>query len=31
VDRTFPAQEAPEAHHYLASNQNFGKVLLLWD
>jgi len=31
VDRVLPAREAPEAHHYLASNQNFGKVLLLWD
>lgn len=30
VDRTFAPEEAPEAHHYLASNQSFGKVLLLW-
>jgi putative PIG3 family NAD(P)H quinone oxidoreductase len=31
VDRTFPPDQAAEAHHYLASNQSFGKVLLLWD
>jgi NADPH2:quinone reductase len=31
VDRTFAPEKAPEAHHYLAENKNFGKVLLLWD
>jgi NADPH2:quinone reductase len=30
VDRTFAPEEAPAAHHYLAENRNFGKVLLLW-
>jgi NADPH:quinone reductase-like Zn-dependent oxidoreductase len=31
VDRTFAPEEAPEAHHYLEENKNFGKVLLLWE
>lgn len=28
VDRVFPLREAAEAHRYLASNANFGKVVL---
>ena len=31
VDRTLRPEEAPEAHRCLAANENFGKVLLLWD
>jgi putative PIG3 family NAD(P)H quinone oxidoreductase len=31
VDRVFAPEEAPDAHRYLAGNENFGKVLLLWD
>lgn len=31
VDRVFPPEEAPEAHRYLGGNENFGKVLLLWE
>lgn len=30
VDRTFPAVEAPYAHRYMESNENFGKILLVW-
>lgn len=29
IDRTFPLSEATEAHRYLESRQNFGKVVLL--
>lgn len=28
IDRVFPLAEAEEAHHYVASNASFGKVLL---
>ncbi|HEX2910337.1 MAG TPA: NAD(P)H-quinone oxidoreductase [Chloroflexia bacterium] len=28
VDRVFPIQEAAEAHRYMESNQNFGKIVL---
>jgi synaptic vesicle membrane protein VAT-1 len=28
VDRTFPAQQAAEAHRYIQARKNFGKVLL---
>ncbi len=28
VDRVFPFEEAPAAHHYLQDRKNFGKVLL---
>ncbi len=31
VDMTFPPEDAPRAHRYMASNANFGKILLLWD
>ena len=31
VDTTFGPEDAPEAHRFLEANQNFGKVLLLWD
>jgi len=31
VDRTFPPQEAATAHRAMAGNENFGKILLLWD
>ncbi len=28
IDRVFPLSEAPEAHRYMASNQNIGKIIL---
>lgn len=31
VDRTYPPEEAPQAHRFMADNENFGKILLLWD
>ena len=31
VDSTFGPEDSPEAHRLLEANQNFGKVLLLWD
>jgi len=31
VHRTFSPEEAAEAHRLMAENQNFGKLLLLWD
>jgi putative PIG3 family NAD(P)H quinone oxidoreductase len=31
VDRTLPPQEAAAAHRAIAANENFGKILLLWD
>ena len=31
VEEPAAPEETPEAHHYLAENKNFGKVLLLWD
>ncbi len=31
VDRTFPLAEVAEAHRYMASNANFGKIVLLHD
>lgn len=31
VDRTFSPEDAPRAHHLMADNQNFGKILLVWD
>ncbi|MFO8174297.1 MAG: NAD(P)H-quinone oxidoreductase [Gemmatimonadota bacterium] len=31
VDRTFPPEEAPRAHRFMADNENFGKILLIWD
>ena len=31
VDRTFGPEEAPAAHSAMAGNENFGKILLLWD
>ncbi len=31
VHRTFPPDQAPDAHRALAANENFGKILLLWD
>ena len=30
VDRSFPAEEAAEAHRYMESDANFGKILLTW-
>jgi NADPH:quinone reductase-like Zn-dependent oxidoreductase len=30
IDRVFPAAEAAEAHAYMESNANFGKILLEW-
>ncbi|HUF75837.1 MAG TPA: NAD(P)H-quinone oxidoreductase [Longimicrobiales bacterium] len=30
IDRTFPADEAAEAHRYMEENRNFGKILLAW-
>jgi putative PIG3 family NAD(P)H quinone oxidoreductase len=31
VDRTFPSVDAAAAHRAMAQNENFGKLLLLWD
>ncbi len=31
VDRTYPPDQAPSAHRAMAANENFGKILLLWD
>jgi putative PIG3 family NAD(P)H quinone oxidoreductase len=31
VDRTFDSHHASKAHHVMAENKNFGKILLLWD
>lgn len=31
VDRTFSPEEAPRAHRFMADNENFGKILLIWD
>ncbi len=31
VDSSFPAGRAPEAHHFMEGNGNFGKILLVWD
>jgi NADPH:quinone reductase-like Zn-dependent oxidoreductase len=31
IDRVFPLSEAAEAHHYLASAKQFGKVILRVD
>ncbi len=31
VHRTYPATEAAEAHRAMAGNENFGKLLILWD
>jgi NADPH:quinone reductase-like Zn-dependent oxidoreductase len=28
VDRTFPLVEAPQAHRYMESNANYGKIVL---
>jgi len=30
IDRTFPADQAAEAHRYMEENRNFGKILLEW-
>lgn len=30
IDRVFPAGEAADAHRYMESNANFGKILLEW-
>lgn len=30
VDRTFPAARAAEAHRFMETNGNFGKILLTW-
>lgn len=30
IDRVFAADQAPEAHAYMESNANFGKILLEW-
>jgi NADPH:quinone reductase len=30
IDRSFPAEEAREAHRYMEENRNFGKILLAW-
>lgn len=30
VDRTFPPEEAAEAHRVMEENRNFGKLLLVW-
>ena len=31
IDKVFPLAEAEQAHAYVASNSNFGKVVLRWD
>ncbi len=31
VDRTLPAAQASRAHQVMENNENFGKILLLWD
>ena len=31
IDRVFAPEDAAEAHEVMASNQNFGKLLLRWD
>lgn len=31
VDRTFSPEEAFRAHRFMADNENFGKILLIWD
>ena len=31
IDRVFPPEEADVAHQVMASNQNFGKLLLHWE
>ena len=31
IDRTFPPEEAADAHRWMEENRNFGKILLLWD
>jgi putative PIG3 family NAD(P)H quinone oxidoreductase len=31
VDRSYSPEQAPEAHRAMAANENFGKILLLWD
>ena len=28
VDRTYPLEKAPEAHHYIQDRKNIGKVVL---
>ncbi len=30
IDRTYPPEEAAEAHRWMEENRNFGKLLLLW-
>jgi len=30
IDRTFPPEEAADAHRWMEENRNFGKLLLLW-
>jgi len=30
IDRVFPPEEAGLAHEVMASNENFGKLLLRW-
>ena len=30
IDRVFPAAKASNAHRYMESNRNFGKILLEW-
>ncbi|TVP45492.1 MAG: NAD(P)H-quinone oxidoreductase [Gemmatimonadales bacterium] len=30
IDRVFPSEETVEAHRYMESNRNFGKILLAW-
>jgi len=31
IDRTFPPEEAADAHRWMEENRNFGKILLLWE
>ena len=31
VDRTFPLEEVAEAHRYMETNANFGKIVLTID
>jgi NADPH:quinone reductase-like Zn-dependent oxidoreductase len=30
VDKVFPMEELADAHRYMASNGNFGKIVVAW-